>query len=183
MSSYLALLRGINVGGNNLIKMADLKTCFEGMGFSAVSTFIQSGNVLFRAKTAHPEKLALKIEKALAARFRYPARVAVMSHAELKEAVENAPKGFGSAPAKYRYNVIFIKRPYGAAEAMKSVNPRPGVDTAHQGKHALYFSHLIAKASQSRLSKIVGTPAYASMTIRNWNTTTRLLALMEAAQA
>lgn len=179
MTTYLALLRGINVGGNNLIRMTDLKACFEGMGFSDVTTYIASGNVVFKAKTEHPERLALKIEKALIKRFDYPARVAVVSQAELREAVKGAPKGFGAAPVEFRYDVIFLKRPYGPKEAMKSVSVREGVDAAHAGKRALYFSRLTARASQSKLSKIVGTPAYAHMTIRTWNTATKLLALMD----
>jgi uncharacterized protein (DUF1697 family) len=62
---------------------------------------------------------------------------------------------------------------------MKDVSTKAGVDTAHAGKQALYFSRLIAKASQSHLTKIIGLPVYQNMTIRNWNTTTKLLALME----
>ncbi len=179
MPKYLALLRGINVGGNNVIKMADLKACFEGMGFSDVTTYIQSGNVVFAAKAGDAVRLAVKIEKALAARFAYPAKVVVVTHGELRKVVRGAPKGFGSAPAKFRYDVIFLKMPYTAKAAMKHVSARPGVDAVHAGKRALYFSRLDARATQSRLSKIMQTPAYAHMTIRNWNTTTKLLAMMD----
>lgn len=179
MPKYLALLRGINVGGNNIIRMSDLKSCFESMGFSGVVTFIQSGNVVFGTKAGDAARLTSKIEKALATRFKYPARVVVVTHAELRETVRRAPRGFGSLSAKFRYDVIFLKRPFTAKEAMKHVSVRPGVDAAYPGKSALYFSRLIARAAQSRLSKIVQTPAYAHMTIRNWNTTTKLLALMD----
>lgn len=179
MPKYLALLRGINVGGNNVIRMADLKACFEGMGFSDVATYIQSGNVVFSAKAGGAARLTATIEKALAARFAYPARAVVVSHAELRDAVRGAPKGFGAAPKKYRYDVIFLRKPFTAKAAMRSVSVRPGVDAAHLGKRVLYFSRLIARATQSRLSKVVQTPAYQHMTIRNWNSTTRLLALMD----
>ena len=57
----------------------------------------------------------------------------------------------------------------------------PAVDTAHAGTGVLYFSRLTAKATASRLNRIVSSPIYASVTIRNWNTTTKLLSLMEAA--
>ena len=180
MPKYLALLRGINVGGNNVIRMTDLKDCFERSGLTDVTTFIQSGNVVFTAKEGNASRLAAKIEKALSSRFSYSARVMLVTHAQLRRTVREAPKGFGSSPAKFRYNVIFLKEPLTAKEAMKSVSVRPGVDAAHAGKGVLYFSHLIARASQSRLSKLAGTPAYASMTIRNWNSTTRLLALMDS---
>ena len=64
---------------------------------------------------------------------------------------------------------------------MKSVSIREGVDTAHVGKQTLYFSRLISRAAQSHLTKIIGLPVYQNMTIRNWNTTTKLLALMDGA--
>jgi uncharacterized protein (DUF1697 family) len=179
MTEYVALLRGINVGGNNLIKMAELKACFEAQRFRDVVTYIQSGNVIFEANESTTAKLTLKLEKVLAATFDYKASVVVRSRKELQEIVERAPKGFGSQAAKYRYDVIFLKEPLTAAVAMKSVLIKQGVDEAHAGKGALYFSRLISKASQSKISRLAAMPIYKSMTIRNWNTTTKLLALLQ----
>jgi uncharacterized protein (DUF1697 family) len=176
---YLVLLRGINVGGNNIIKMADLKACFENMGFTDVLTYIQSGNVLFRSKEKDKAKLTNKIEKVLSESFNYEPRVVVIAHKQLKEIVGEAPRGFGKDLDKYRYDVIFLKEPLTPGEAMKDVSTKEGVDLAYAGKHALYFSRLTSKASQSRLTKIITLPVYQNMTIRNWNTTTKLLALME----
>src|SRR5438552_14543588 len=65
MARYVALLRGINVGGNNLIKMGALKACFEKQGFGDVATYIASGNVLFSESAAGAAKLAAGIEAAL----------------------------------------------------------------------------------------------------------------------
>ena len=183
MPKYIALLRGINVGGNNIIQMADLKSCFEDMGFSDVRTYIQSGNVIFSAKESVSDRLTSKIEKGLSARFKYSASVVVVSHAELREIVANAPKGFGSAPAKFRYNAIFLKKPFIPKTAIKYVTTREGVDAVYVGKRMLYFSNLMERASQSRLSRITQTPVYAFLTIRNWNTTTKLLALMDGPDA
>ena len=176
---YLALLRGINVGGNNIIKMADLKACFEAMGFTDVLTYIQSGNVLFRSAEKDKTKLTRKIEKALSERFSYKSRLVVVSYKELKKAVAEAPKGFGKELDKYRYDVIFLKEPLTPGTAMKNVSIKEGVDSACAGKSVLYFSRLISKASQSHLSRVIKLPVYQNMTIRNWNTTTKLLALME----
>jgi uncharacterized protein (DUF1697 family) len=74
--------------------------------------------------------------------------------------------------------VIFLKEPLTADEAMKSMTAKPGVDRVVAGDRVLYFSRLISKASQSHLSRVVGKPEYQSMTIRNWNTTSKLLELM-----
>jgi len=176
---YLVLLRGINVGGNNIIKMTDLKTCFEKMGFADVVTFIQSGNIIFNSEEKNKTALVNKIEKTLSQTFSYNAKVVAVNYKELKNAVDNAPPGFGKEPAKYRYDVIFLKEPLTAKGAMKIVKTKEGVDSAFEGKNVLYFARLTAKASQSKLAKIIGTPEYKYMTIRNWNTTTKLLALME----
>ncbi|MBK8781165.1 MAG: DUF1697 domain-containing protein [Anaerolineales bacterium] len=77
---YLVLLRGINVGGKNIVKMLDLKSSFEGMGFSNVLTYIQSGNVLFESDEKDKAILTTKIEKGLSKRFDFLARVVVVSH-------------------------------------------------------------------------------------------------------
>ena len=179
MKKYVALLRGINVGGKNLIKMTDLKACFQALGLEDVSTYIQSGNVLFSADRSEQARLTIQIEEALSKTFNYKSRVVLRSHKQMKEIVARAPKSFGNDPATYRYDVIFLKAPLTAVEAMKSVTAKEGVDQAFAGQGVLYFSRLISKASQSHLTRIIGMPVYQDMTIRNWNTTTRLLSLME----
>ena len=68
------------------------------------------------------------------------------------------------------------------AEAMQQIEAREGVDAVWQGDHAVYFRNSVADASKSRLSRIAQRPIYRSITIRNWNTTTKLLALLEAAR-
>jgi len=176
---YLALLRGINVGGNNIIKMADLKACFEQMGFEDVSTYIQSGNVIFASEEKNIAKLTDLIEKTLTKRFNYQSKIVLLNSNMLKEVIEEAPENFGKFPDKYRYDVIFIKVPLTAHEAIKDVPLKEGVDKAHNGQHTLYFSRLISRATQSHLSKIIKLPIYKNMSIRNWNTTTKLWSMME----
>ena len=97
----------------------------------------------------------------------------------MRAVVEGAPEGFGARPDAYRYDVLFLIPPLTAADAMGQVSTRHGVDEAWTGDGVLYFSRLIAKASRSHLSRIASMPVYQSMTIRNWNSTTRLLRLME----
>jgi uncharacterized protein (DUF1697 family) len=181
MPNYVALLRGINVGGKNLIKMPALKACFEANGFEDVATYIQSGNVLFRSSETRASELANAIEEALGEEFGYAATVVVRNRKQMRSIVERAPKGFGAEPAKYRFDVIFLKEPLTAKVAIKSVPTKPGVDEAHAGTGVLYFSRLTSKATQSRLSRIVSSPIYPSVTIRNWNTTTKLIRMMEGA--
>ncbi|NVO11283.1 MAG: DUF1697 domain-containing protein [Bacteroidales bacterium] len=178
---YLALLRGINVGGNNIIKMADLKACFESMGFTDVVTYIQSGNVLFKSNESDQTKLSKMIEKVLSDTFSYKSMIVLVPSNLLENAVKKAPKGFGTNPEEYKYDVVFLKEPLTPDEALKSIKTRDGIDNVYSGNGVLYFSRLISKAGQSYLTKIISLPVYQSMTIRNWNTTSKLLELVNNA--
>jgi uncharacterized protein (DUF1697 family) len=169
MGQYVALLRGINVGGKNPIKMSELKACVEDHGFRNVATYIQSGNVLFESsERSSATRLAQRIEEMLASTFNYKPSVVLRTRGQLRRIVEQAPEGFGAQPTRFRYDVLFLKPPLGAAAAIRSVPTKAGVDKACAGTGVLYFSRLISRASQSRLSRIVSMPIYQSMTIRNW---------------
>jgi uncharacterized protein (DUF1697 family) len=176
-SRHVALLRGINVGGNNIIKMVDLRARFEALGFTDVVTYIQSGNVVFSSKLANKAKLVETIEEALSGAFSYASRIVLVSAQELAQVVEQAPSGFGKQPDRYRYDVLFVKAPTTPRDVLEQVEAKPGVDTADIGAHAVYFRRLISKATQSRLNRVAALPVYKSITIRNWNTTTKLLAM------
>ena len=175
---YVALLRGINVGGKNVIRMADLRSAFEAGGFRDVATYIQSGNVIFRASGSMPDALTIRIEEMLASAFDYRARIALRSREQMEAVVAGAPAGFASQPERHRYDTLFLRPPLSPTAAMNEVRVRPGVDEAWIGDGVLYFSRLISQASRSYLSRLVSMPVYQEMTIRNWNTTTRLLQLM-----
>ena len=179
MTSYLVLLRGINVGGRNKVPMAELRSVLEDLGFANVSTYIASGNVFLDSELS-AAKVAAKIEAALPKAFKLDAeliRIAVLSRAELEAIVKRRPKGFGDEPAKYHSDAIFLMG-IDAAESMAVFNPRDGVDTVWPGAGVIYHQRVSAQRTKSRLGRIVGTPAYASMTIRSWQTTLALLELM-----
>lgn len=178
MTRYVALLRGINVGGKNPIRMADLKASFERNGFEDVATYIQSGNVVFATDGVSQGALTDRIERMLADAFDLDASVVVRSQRQMRGIVERAPEGFGADPAAYRYDVVFLKPPLTARRAMRSVPTRDGVDRAWAGSGVVYFSRLTSRAAQSYLSRVVSMPIYQSMTIRNWNTTTTLLRML-----
>jgi uncharacterized protein (DUF1697 family) len=179
MAQYVALLRGINVGGNNIIRMIELKQAFETLGLEQVATYVQSGNVVFEAGAVAPDDLSGRIEAGLTDRFGYAARIVLRGHDQLRSVVAGAPPGFGSQPDLFRYDVVFLRSPLIAADAIRDIPTRDGVDQAVAGTGVCYFSRLISRASQSYLSRVVGSPSYQSMTIRNWNTTVKLLALLD----
>jgi len=179
MTRYVALLRGVNVGGKNIIGMPALKACLEADGFQDVATYIQSGNILF-GSNEKAAALVRRIESRLAREFGFPASVVLRSRRQLRRVLEGAPAGFGARPGLYRYDVIFLKEPLAASEALESVETGDGVDRVFAGSGVLYFSRRIARAAQSRLARLVTKPVYKQMTLRNWNTTTKLLELMES---
>lgn len=176
MSTYLALIRGINVGGKNLIRMTELRAAFESMGFSDVATYIQTGNVFFDAPRQRRADLADRVESELQATFEVPLKVVLLTKGQLEGVVEGAPEEFGSPECKC--DVIFLRSPLTVAKAFPLLEMREGVDAASPGKGVLYFSRLAEKASGSRLSRVVALPEYKNMTIRNWRTTTKLLEVM-----
>jgi uncharacterized protein (DUF1697 family) len=178
---YVALLRGINVGGRNKVPMADLRAVVEQVGHADVSTYIQSGNVLFTSTKPRAE-VESELEARLEQRFGFPLVVVVRSHAQLRAVVDQAPAGFGKKPEQYHSDVMFLRAPLTAAKAMKVVKLRDGVDQAWPGRGVVYFARLSARRTQSKLSSIVGTPEYALMTIRSWATTTKLLELLGEAR-
>jgi uncharacterized protein (DUF1697 family) len=183
MTRYVALLRGINVGGNNMIAMSALKACFEDADFDDVATYIQSGNVLFTPKQAiTAAALTKQLESLLTATFNYRATVVVRDTKQMADVVKKAPKGFGADSDRYRYDVAFLKEPLTAAEAIKSWPLREGVDAIWPGPGVVYASRLAAKAAQSRMGRLISLPIYKSITIRNWNTSTKLAVLLGTRQ-
>ena len=183
MTTYLVLLRGINVGGRNKVPMAPLRELLESLGHTRVSTYIASGNVILSSDRSAAE-LKREIEDAMPKAFRLDSEliaVRVLTLAQLRAIVRDRPKGFGDDPGTYHSDAVFLMD-IDAKEALKVFNPRPGVDEVWPGKAVIYSQRLSAERTRSRLGKIVGTPAYKSMTIRSWQTTLALLERMEAAK-
>ena len=176
--TFIALLRGVNVGGNNKLPMKELAAMFHAAGCVWAETYIQSGNVVFGSSGTSNAELMVRIERMLAASFDYEASVVVRSRRQMRAIVDGAPRGFGADPDRYRSDVIFVKPPLTAKAACAPGPTKEGVDRAWAGTGVLYYERLTARATQSRLSAIVSMPLYRSVTIRNWNTTTKLLRLL-----
>ncbi|MEU8238079.1 DUF1697 domain-containing protein [Actinoplanes missouriensis] len=181
METFLVLLRGINVGGKNKVVMAELKKFLEGLGYLGVSTFIASGNVIVTSDRSAGE-IAAHIESALPTAFALDdelIRILVLTRAQLQAIVDDRPAGFGDQPDEYHSDAIFLIG-IDAAEAMPIFNPREGVDRVWPGKGVVYSQRLSAQRTKSRLSSMLTSPLYKSMTIRSWGTTVKLLAMLNA---
>lgn len=181
MNTYVILLRGINVGGKNNVPMAGLIKLLEELGYSNVSTYLASGNVVLQSEKP-VAAIQAQIETALPERFsldRELVKVLALSHDQFQAMIENKPEGFGEQPDKYHSDAIFLIG-IDVAQAMPVFHPREGVDSIWPGNGVIYSQRLSALRTKSRLSKIVGTPAYESMTIRSWSTTTKLLDMLKS---
>lgn len=174
----LVLLRGINVGGNNIIKMEALKKTFEELGFTGVKTYIQSGNIIFHGDEKDSAALTQKIKQALSKKFCYEARLALLDFGEMKKIIDDMPAGFGEAPDAYRYDVWFLLAGASPKDIMRQVQIREGVDQVYQGRKAVYAARLNSQAGKSYLTKIIREPVYQYMTIRGLSTTRKLFGLM-----
>jgi uncharacterized protein (DUF1697 family) len=176
--TYVALLRGINVGGRNLLRMVDLRVCLERRGFRSVSTYIQSGNVIFESDLTDRAKLTTAMRRALTAEFGYDSPILVRSRDQLKAVVARAPREWKSRTDLRRY-VAFLREPLTAKQALKELDPKHGVDFVKAGDGVLYMSTLLRHLKQSGFTKVVGKEIYRDMTIRNYGTCQKILALMQ----
>lgn len=173
---YVALLRGINVGGKNTVSMAELKICFEDLGYQDVSTYINSGNVIF-SSSKNESKLAKEIEAKLVSSFKFDSeliKTLVISKNNLKKVVEGAPNGFGQHSETFHSDVVFLIG-HSSISILEQFECNPEVDSIWEGKGVVYFQRLSSKRAKSKLSKIVAKPVYKSMTIRTWGTVNKLI--------
>ena len=170
---YITLIRGINVGGKNIIKMVELKQLFEKLGMKEVSTYIQSGNVIF--SNPGQEGIKQKIEEALSDNLKDDIKITLLTAADIKSIIHNKPENFGTEPDKYKYDIIFMIEPVTPKEAMNTIRSKENIDYMYDGEKVLYIRRLKEGLHFPNLIKL---PIYKNLTIRNWNTTVKLYSIL-----
>ena len=174
---YVALLRGINVGGRTLINMADLKACIENLGLDDVSTYIASGNVLFESSARDAAKLETNIERAIEQRFRLPVKVVVLDRAAYVRIVKAIPKSWVD-DANLRANVAFVRRGTDAKQIVRELRPDASVEQVKAINGAILWATRRDALNRSVMRKLIGGAAYKELTVRNLNTTLKLQELL-----
>jgi uncharacterized protein (DUF1697 family) len=174
---YVALLRAINVGGNSPIKMADLKDAVEKSGFTKVQTYINSGNVIFESAEKDGAIVAALINEALKKRFGLDSRVILSSFEQFKEIMDGVPDDWRKRN-DIRCYIAFTREPVTAQDVIDEIL-KDGVDFVGVGRGAVYMTTLTSGLTKSDFTKLVGKPVYKDITMRNYNTARKLLALME----
>ena len=176
---YVAFLRGINVGGNNLINMAELKTAFEAEGFVHVRTYINSGNVLFESRIKISQKLEEQIETLITKTFMHHIAVLVVSHDQLKNVLSAVPDEWHTK-TDIRCYISFLMHPLTIEEAVKEMVINETVDDLKVGQNVLYMTTLLSGLTKSRFNQMIGKKFYQQITIRSYGTIQKILTLLEA---
>jgi uncharacterized protein (DUF1697 family) len=178
METFVALLRGINVGGRTIIPMAELRSSVSALGLQDVVTYVQSGNVVFRTHGGGARDLAASIEERVASDFGVGVAVLLRTPSDLRAVAEQNPfLARGEDPS--RLHVMFLDREP-AAEAATRLDPErsPPEEFALAGREM--YLYLPNGAGRSKLTldyfeKRLGVRA----TVRNWRTLTKLIELTE----
>ena len=176
---YVALLRGINVGGANTVRMAELKAVFESAGMGDVSTYINSGNVLFSAEASSRTGLVELLREALSRRTGIDVGIQLRDERELGAIVDAIPAAWANNDSM-KCDVVFLEADVDSADILDELGPRPGIEDALYVPGAVVWRVDRANATRSRLTRIVGTPLYSRVTVRNCNTARKLLDLLRA---
>ena len=177
LTTYVALLRGINVGGNAMVSMKELKACFEELGFEDVVTYINSGNIIFKDKRTDIPKLVQLIETGIKAHRRMDIRVIVRTKSEMSALCKKIPADWVT-DGDMRTDVMFLWDAVDTPEAIATLRADPGVDRLVHVKGALIWNVTRKDYPKSKVPKMIGGTFYKNMTARNANTTRKLLELM-----
>lgn len=179
-SKFLALLRGINVGGKNIIAKQDLIDCFQDLGFESVHTYIQSGNVLFRSTNKNTSAITKRIEQGLSERFSYAARAVVISSGQYASAIRAAPKTWGMDEDQ-KHNALFLLRGIQPKSVLAQLPPPvANLESVGTARGVIFWSASKIALGRTSMMKLAQRRIYAQMTVRNHNTVFRLKQLLDA---
>ncbi len=174
---YVALLRGINVGGNNKVEMRALKMVCEQIGFTDVRTYINSGNVIFSSPKKTNAALAAILEKALHKAFGFAIRVVVRDAAQIRMLAQSLP-AIWKNDAEQKTDVLFLWDAYNSKKTLALIKQNSAVDTLRYVPGAIVW-HLKKKDyKKSRMRDFIGTDVYKHMTARNVNTVRKIAELL-----
>lgn len=177
MTTYVALLRGINVGGNQMVPMATLRAALADIGFADVRTLLQSGNVVFRAAARAPHRLEALLEKEAGTRFGFSPDFHVRTAGEWRAVVDANPFPKEAADDPSHLLVTFFKTPLDPANVRKLQSAITGPERVRSEGRQLYMTFPDG-IGRSKAPLLVDRILGARGTARNWNTVLKLAALV-----
>ena len=175
MNTYIALFRGINVGGKNVLPMKDLAGILEGMGFTNIQTYIQSGNVIFQSPGRRTETMTRDIASSIAGSHGFTPKVLLLERSELADIIENCP--FKEAEGKALHFFFLESKPVNAdLEGLNAVK----LESEHfMLFEKTFYLHAPDGMGRSRLAAKVERCMGVPVTARNWNTVSKLMLKVE----
>lgn len=178
--TYVALLRGINVGGKNKVAMPRLKKTFEAVGVTDVTTYINSGNVIFKEPRRKPDTVSSALEKAIEKDFGFPIKVLLRDLPAIKTVIRALPDTW-SNDQKMKCDVMFLWEDVDRKGILKDLKIKPDIEDVVYVPGALIWRVDRPAITRSGMMKVAGSDLYKAMTIRNCNTVRKLADLMESA--
>jgi uncharacterized protein (DUF1697 family) len=175
---YLALLRGINVGGSNKVDMSELTRAFEDVGMASVKTYINSGNVIFSSALEDRTQLTELLVKSIRERFGLEIQIILRDAEQMRTLVDAMPTHWVN-DASMKCDVVFLGAGLDAQSVIDTLGVRPEIEDVVCTAGAMVWRADRENATKSRLTKMVGTPLYRQVTVRNCNTARKLLQLMD----
>jgi uncharacterized protein (DUF1697 family) len=181
LNVFVALLRGVNVGGNNMISMSALKDSFTQLGFKQVSSYINSGNLIFKTKEADARKLEKKIEQMLEKEYQLGSKVVLRNLPEMEMLVDSLPKSWEPGDSNWRYNVIFLRHTIDSEEILKDLPIKKEIEEVFYRPGTLLWAAQVDELNRTNMLKLSSRKMYQDITVRNLNTTKKLRDLMKKA--
>lgn len=175
---YVALLRGINVGGKNKVDMKRLKEAFMEAGMKSVSTYINSGNVIFIDNQRTKAEIAGILEEVILHYFQLEIKVLIRSIDDFKDMIKMLPTTWKN-DQEMKCDVLFLWGEIDQGAILNELTIKPEIDTVLYTPGAILWSVDKRNVTRSGLSKLVGTNLYKKMTIRNVNTTRKIYEIMQ----
>ncbi|WP_462412780.1 DUF1697 domain-containing protein [Neobacillus sp. Marseille-QA0830] len=177
MTVYITLLRGINVGGHHIIKMADLKGLLEGLGLQKVKTYIQSGNVLFESNQ-DAQSLRQSLEKEIQEAFGFPVPVVLRTQEELEQIISHCPFSTEALKEGESVQVAFLAEEpsQDGIGQLKAYSNEKEQFSIKDNDVYLFFRHSFRDSKLAAKLPKLGVPA----TVRNWKTVIKLASMARA---
>lgn len=177
---YLALLRGINVGGKNKMAMPRLKRTFEEAGLTDVTTYINSGNVIFKDSRRKPSTITSVLEKAIEQDFGFHIKVLLRDQMAIMKTIKALPDNWTNDKTM-RCDVLFLWERFDRKDILKGLKIKPDLEDVVYVPGAIIWRVDRANVNRSGLRNLVGSDLYKGMTIRNCNTVRKVAELMASA--
>ena len=174
---YVALLRGINVGGNNKIAMSELKLVFTQLGCGDVSTYINTGNVIF-SDTRGKDVLTNLITEAIKTHFRLAVPIVLRTAADISHLIDHAPNDWTNDTLQ-KTDVMFLWDTIDDDSILQKIVTNPTVENVIYLPGALIWNIARENATKGNGILLVKSEHYRSMTVRNINTVRKLNLLLE----